>query len=60
MVMDWAGCLPESDVQKEYENVDKLAYLGLTIDASCGSLAEKRHQITLEKISDNQTMECLM
>ena len=36
MVVGQAGCLPKSDVLREYENVNIFVFLGLTIEISVG------------------------
>ena len=45
MVIDLAGCLPESDVLKEYEKVDAFVYFGSSVEVNCGSSAEIRCRI---------------
>ena len=56
--LDWAGCLSESDVLKEYEKVDTFVYLGSTIEARAGF--SERICAGTWKISNNWTMECHM
>ena len=51
MVIDLAGCLPESDVLREYEKADTLVYFSSAIEANSRSSADIWHRIVLGKTS---------
>ena len=58
MVIDSAGCLPESDVLKDCEKVDTFVYLCFTIKVNGGSSNRNTGPNCFEKISEDETMEC--
>ena len=49
IAFDPAGYLPQSDVLKAYKKVDTFVYLGSTVQANGGSLAEMQCRIVLGK-----------
>ena len=49
IAFDLAGYLPQSDVLKAYKKVDTFVYLGSTVQANGGSLAEIQCRIVLGK-----------
>ena len=57
MVIGQVGCLPESNVLKEYEKVDTFASFGSTIEVNYGSLAEIQFRITLGKLAMTRLRE---
>lgn len=49
MIVDRAHVLPQTDVLKDFEKVEKMLYLGSLIDSNGGSTAEIRRRIVLAR-----------
>ena len=60
MIIGLTGCLPRSDILKEYGKVGRFVYLGSTVQVSGGSLSEIRRRIALEEGADqNSRVSCV-